>query len=87
MLCGVRFTTVDPKENFGKYAMHVTESETGRVWREIRFHDENMLASVMANIGVSEGQQDIFYMDLARHSETGIGEFDIEDGYAMMLRD
>jgi hypothetical protein len=87
MLCKVRFTTADPKEDFGKYAMFVTECETGYEWQEIRFEDESMLASVINSIGATEEQKAILYKDLAKHSETIMGEFEIDDDRALLLRE
>ncbi len=87
MLCKVRFTTVDPKEDFGKYAMHVTEVKTGRVWQETRFEDESMLASVISQIGATEEQKAIMYMNLAKNSATVTGEFEIDNDYALILSD
>jgi hypothetical protein len=68
MLCKVRFTTVDPKEDFGKYAMHVTESETGREWEELRFDDDSVLTSVLTNLRATEEQKVNLFEHLSKES-------------------
>jgi hypothetical protein len=87
MLCKVRFNVVNPEENFGKYAMHVTESETGREWQEIRFADELMLTSVLTTLRATEEQKANFLERLSQKSAVVNGEFEIDDDYALVLRD
>jgi hypothetical protein len=74
MLCRVKFSAVNFEESFGKYAMHVTESETWRGWQEIRLEDQAMLTSVLTNLRATEEQKANVFEHLSKKSAVVQGE-------------